>query len=190
MSKYENYEICKKCNGSCCRSGGCIIAPQQFKEFNIDVLKEIMSTNIVTIDWWEGDPREDKDEFARAYYLRMRETGDDWFFVGSWGKQCILHDKFGKCPIDINHRPYEAAYMIPNPKRIHPDATVRFYATCNGDGLYIKNDIAIEYLKYDEVFQEFEEYCQDIDYVDFIDYEKGINKYLEIIKFTNFDEES
>jgi hypothetical protein len=220
MSKYENYEICSKCNGMCCRSGGCIISPDQFEEFNKDVLKALIFSGIVMIDWWDGDPREDFDENPteyekkileetkyieigcanEAYYLRMREIRDKEyeFQKGSYGSQCILHAAYGKCPIPICKRPYEAAFMVPNKLRIHPDPKVRFYATCNGDNdLYSKRDISASYIKYIYVFEDFfedmYEYCIRKGSFEFKDTFKfrgqdSINEYLKVIKETKFED--
>lgn len=215
MSKYENYEICEKCNGSCCRSGGCIISPDQIIGFNKEVLKKLIYSGIIMIDWWEGDPREEfyknpteyekeileetKDikigDIPVAYYLRIREMKDDpkEYEYGSWGGQCMLHNKYGKCPIDISKRPYEAAYMIPNKDRISPDTMVRFYATCNGDkNYYHKSDIAASFIKYNDIFEDFLEDMLDEEITEdtFKFREKdSINEYLSVIKETNFEEE-
>lgn len=181
--EYENSLICKGCGGLCCRSGGCTISPEQFKEFNIETLREIMSTNIVTIDWLDEDPRDGKDEFTESYFIRMREAKDDWFFKAGWGGRCVLHAHYGKCPFDLEHRPYEAAYMKPNPNRISNDTQIKFHATCGGD-LFTRESIASANLKYHEIFEEYEEESYDFKYVDKkdIDYDKAVEKYLEIIQ--------
>lgn len=236
MSKYENNEICAKCGGLCCKSGGCIISPDQFKEFNLDVLRTLINTGIVVMDWWEGDPIDTFDTFDKgitgvekeiienvikcnpdaievdengmyyskvtAYYLRIREDSDpdNAFEHASWGGHCILHQKYGICPIDINHRPYEAAYMIPNPDRIHPNIEVRFKATCHGDEIadkYSKMHISTMYMKYSDIFADFREEMYgdddnayifekcDKDFSKMFKGEESINTFKSLIKYTD-----
>lgn len=230
MGKYENYEICKQCGGLCCRSGGCCISPDQFKEFNKENLKALLFTGMVVIDWWDGNPlnhfenppTKDEQELidtlkdidsriideenyvgdnVRAYFIRMREDEDDenQFKYPSWGGHCMMHKIYGICPIDINHRGYEAAYMIPNKDRISPDANVRFYAVCNGNtelsDKYSKCHIAAMYLQYNDIIEDcIDEICEDInnkkcscDFVNMFDKEKSINVYNDIIKYTKID---
>lgn len=229
MSKYINSDICSKCGGLCCKSGGCIISPDQFKEFNKENLKTLIFTGMVVIDWWEGNPLDNfenpptKDEqeiidtlknidsriideeyyvgdCVRAYFIRMRVDVDnrDYFMSPSWGGHCMMHKIYGICPIDINHRGYEAAYMIPNKDRIDPDVNVRFNAICHGDEFsdkYSKCHIAAMYLQYndiiedciDEIRTELENKKCLYNFVNIFDKEKSINVYNDIIKYTKFD---
>jgi hypothetical protein len=215
MSKYENKDICAKCGGKCCRSGGCIIDISQFREFNKENLKELILTGMVTIDWWEGDPRDELEDLRdkgkaseydikmleeykdipyvpEAYLIRMKELGEDDIAIGSWGGHCMLHHLYGECPLELEYRPAEAATMIPNPDRTHPDVRVRFKASCSNsdDVTYTKQYIAIRGLPYHDIIESV---CEDIyDNYDVktikYDKDKSIETYKRIIKPTKYDD--
>jgi hypothetical protein len=93
----------------------------------------MMVDGIITIDWWEGDPRYENisyfseepkpaDWMSKAYYLRTRHIGEPAVH-GSYGGQCALWTLENGCPLKFEERPYECKNLIPTDvegKNCHP----------------------------------------------------------------------
>lgn len=61
--KNNEHPICAKCKGICCRNMGCEISPDDVirwkGEITEQTITELLDTEYISIDWWEGDPRRD-----------------------------------------------------------------------------------------------------------------------------------
>ena len=112
----ENKQICSKCGGSCCKQmpGSCY--PSDFGlPGNLDKLRKAINSGNYCIDWWEGDPRENKTEYEdrNCYYVRPA-TKDK---VGvkydpSWGGECVFLTEDG-CELDADERPLNCKKLEP-----------------------------------------------------------------------------
>lgn len=207
-SKYENKEICSKCGGMCCKSAGCALTIDQFKKFNKDTVLELLKTGMATIDWYEGDPRDDfscpmnelEEKITKecegiplqplAYYIRMREVDDYDFVVGSWGGECIIHKEYGICPLELSYRPGEAVHMIPNEGRTSNDPKVKILSSCFADSdEYAKIYYSARYLPYYIVFEEVIEELFDLDYDNYpFKGQESIDKFKSLIQPTEYTE--
>ena len=111
---FENKKICTECGGLCCKTmpGACM--PSDFGlPGNFDKLNQALESGKYCIDWWEGDPRENKEEYECGYFVRPA-TKDK---VGikhdpSWGGVCCLLNEFG-CTLNIADRPFDCRNLEP-----------------------------------------------------------------------------
>lgn len=101
---YCDYDICKKCGGSCCKSMGCHISPDDLIEVSYDAIVALLESGCVSIDRWEAS--------EPIYYLRMRNSKGKEYDL-SWGGICVLVEENG-CSLDFAHRPKGARYLIPS----------------------------------------------------------------------------
>lgn len=147
MSKLQSLEICKQCGGECCQSCGCIFHPSQFKEITEVSLLQILKTRIVSIDWWEGDPRESDPNFdgefvKYGYFLRMRNVGKG-ILDGSWcGNPCIIWSPERGCQLDFKHRPLQGVHLIPGLDDCKID-----------DHKYTKHGLSLAWIEYNSIFE-------------------------------------
>ncbi len=105
MLRYLNAEICKECQGECCKSlpGACL--PNDFTEPILISLVKAFESGKYAVDWWERDPRPDKDEISRGYFIRPAIKGAKNLFDPSWGnKICIFLTDEG-CELNYDERP-------------------------------------------------------------------------------------
>ena len=167
-SRVENLTACEKCKGICCCSSGCEISLDDLKDFNKEILVKILQTGIVSIDWWEGDPRcdyrgnelldwkEDVPEdvieeikdiplgVSECYFLRIKDKNGKTIDP-AWGGECLLHSISAKCLIPLEHRPLAASTIVPKDEN-HP--------RCISSKRYTKKVISLQYLKFHSIFQE------------------------------------
>lgn len=90
MENNENKYLCKECGGKCCKSMGCHLHPDDvFKGEtpSFEILKNLLSKGIYAIDFWEGDPRPNKFEYNRVYYIRVANTNSSEILDASWGRK-------------------------------------------------------------------------------------------------------
>ena len=110
----EERNTCKTCAGSCCKSMGCHISPNDLRSITFDSLKNLIDeTNAISIDWWEGNPFDKNDHsIDMAFFLRIRNKNKN-VLDPSWGGQCCLLTETG-CPLLFQYRPKGARALIPN----------------------------------------------------------------------------
>ena len=121
----ECREICRECNGFCCKGMGCEIFPQDVKKwFNTDTITtemivKMLQSKYIQLDWWEGDIREEfeypeellHDYIDRSFYLHMRNKYDA-AVDGSYGGMCRALGKEG-CIISWEKRPTGGKALVP-----------------------------------------------------------------------------
>lgn len=147
MDKLQNSELCKQCGGRCCQSCGCIFHPSQFKEITENSLLEILKTGIISIDWWEGDPRKIDPNFEgtpvkHGYFLRMRNIESDILDPSWCGKPCIIWSPEKGCLLDFEHRPSQGVHLVPILDNCKID-----------DHKYTKHGLALAWIEYHSVFK-------------------------------------
>jgi len=111
---YENTGICTTCGGKCCNEmpGACF--PSDFGlPGDLTKLNKALKSGKYTIDWWEGDPRSDKHEFNRGYFVRPAIKGK----LGirhdpSWGGVCCLLEN-NACILSPDERPLNCQKLEP-----------------------------------------------------------------------------
>ena len=152
----ENAEICAECGGWCCKQMPGIFTPKQIGAPNKKKLREnlltLLKTGKYSIDWWEGDPREDIDEINRVYFFRpatKRALGR--VQDASWGGECALLTDSG-CELSWKERPDECKYIIP----ISAGHCERHKKA------RIKKQLCIDWLEYNDVIESvLEELCDE-----------------------------
>jgi len=125
----ENKELCEKCRGECCKTlpGACY--PEDFGlPSDFTKLDTALSSRRYAIDWWEGDPREGKDELPCGYFIRPA-TKDKIGILHdpSWGGECTFLTKTG-CELLADNRPLNCKKLEPKktkPCLIHNDSGKR-----------------------------------------------------------------
>ena len=158
----ENFEVCRKCGGKCCKFMPCMLFPGEvrkmygIKEFTYDNMLEILKKKEVIIDYWEGDicdciNEEDHPYFYKkykpndrlsSYFIRFRtidETGD-YLVYPAWEGQCINLTNTG-CKFNWDNRPICGKALIPNDKGL-----------C--DSKFNKQNYALSWLKYENILED------------------------------------
>lgn len=166
----ENKEICAKCGGQCCKNCGCGFSTKDFKgEITKEKILRLLETGAVSVDWWEGDPREDlaphledyyipkyadKEKTSRGYFLRIKNIKANTYDPAFFGT-CILLKEDG-CPIDFEHRPYQGKALIPKDDNMFLGG---FFITCDSD--YSKQECALEWFQYYDILDQLKYECED-----------------------------
>lgn len=145
MNSNLNPKLCSTCGGKCCQHMAGIYHPNDFKEeITAEFIKSLLDSEKVAIDWWEGDPREGKDEIASGYYLRPRHVNEP-AIKGSWGGVCVNWSKESGCSLSEESRPYQCRKLVPNKK---------FDCALEEGTDASKQDLAIAWLDYNEQIQK------------------------------------
>ena len=141
---YINTAICSECGGKCCKAmpGACF--PSDFKlPGNTMLLDAALKSGRYTIDWWEGDPRKEKEEYPRGYFVRPAIKGKEGILIDpTWGGECTFLAETG-CQLDEDARPL-------NCKNLEPIAG----GNCKIHGNTGKQGAAIAWLPYYEKLAE------------------------------------
>ncbi len=111
---FERPEVCGPCGGACCKTMPGHAFPSDLGADISGELRARLATGKWAIDWWEGDPREGKDELDYAYYLRPATIGKEGQLEdASWGGQCTFLRDDG-CSI-FDQRPTGCRGLEPAP---------------------------------------------------------------------------
>ena len=150
---YENEPICKKCGGVCCNRSPGIAHPDDFGLPDETQLIAALKSGLWAIDWWEGDPRDGKDELSRGFYVRPAEKGNEGrLYDGSWGhKGCTFLTPTG-CTLPAEKRPQQCQLLEPRGGD----------APCIGHGESEKHDYAIAWLPYWALLDSMDERLRDV----------------------------
>lgn len=114
---YENKEICSKCGGSCCKTFPGCYYPEDFGlPGDFSKLDAVLESDRVAIDWWEGDPREDKDEFERVYFIRPAIKHARGSLYDQSVGECVFLTKTG-CELSGDERPTVCRNLEPKEEK-------------------------------------------------------------------------
>lgn len=117
----ENPAICAPCGGQCCKHMPGAASPEDFgapdREAMRDRLRTAFDSGLWAIDWWEGDPRDDRtrevlDKTVESYYPRPRVVGVDHVYDPSYGGQCVLLVN-DRCSLVFDQRPVICRELVP-----------------------------------------------------------------------------
>lgn len=133
-------EICRKCGGQCCKAMGCHISPFDLKEITVEsIINLIDESGCISIDWWNGNPNDEKSTDEKAFYLRIKNKNAKVIDPAFNGNACSILTDNG-CPLSFEYRPKGARELIPGEK------------DCVGN--YSKQDCVIEWYPYNHILQE------------------------------------
>ena len=105
--------LCTPCGGMCCKTLPGSASPSDFP--TEELRSEALSSGRWCIDWWEGDPREGKDEVDTAQYMRPATKGKEGkLFDPSWGGECTFLTEKG-CELTPDKRPAQCRAVVPHP---------------------------------------------------------------------------
>ena len=98
-----NYEMCKKCKGTCCKENGCIYLPYNFDSLEINYLKKLLKKGNISIS---GQPFPILNNKAWSYlpYLRARNKNAEIVDLFTEGGPCKLLTQQG-CRLTEEERP-------------------------------------------------------------------------------------
>ena len=161
MQNNENYELCSKCGGRCCKNFGCYISPDEVikrkGEISFDIILELLKSGYVAMDWWEGDILEDDESipncelYCQVFYLRMRHKSEG-AICGSWGGECVCLTDTG-CMFTWNNRPLGGRSLIPTADKACEDTS------------YTKEQCVLEWREYYDILSEvYDKYWFDMKY--------------------------
>jgi len=118
-TNYLNPNLCKECGGECCKQMPGIYSPEDFGTTEETIEKNLtkaLETKLLSIDWWEGDPRENIcsiDKLRKAYFIRpATKDNKRGLFDPSWGGECVFLTENG-CTLQSKDRPYECRMLEP-----------------------------------------------------------------------------
>lgn len=151
MNNNENFEICKRCGGGCCKSYGCFYSPKDFKDLSYEALKELIEKGNISIDSFDIDLNDDEprlQERQRNYFLRARHVGGQVVDFSYGGVCKMLTDK--GCSYSWNERPYGGKKLIPSKNH-----------KCLGG--YTKKECALDWLDHIEVLERLAEFFKQKD---------------------------
>jgi len=110
---YENKEICAKCGGKCCKSGGCQYAPEDFESLKFDYLLAKLQEGYISIvsvlDFQEINGKLIAIPFL---YVKARNSGRPIIDLLSMRTACSALTENG-CRYDFEHRPSGGVNLIP-----------------------------------------------------------------------------
>lgn len=143
---YKDYSICAECKGKCCvYMPGCY-SPEDFdNNITEELIRSLLDSGKVSIDWWEGNPSNPDDWSISGYYLRPRIQGAK-IVHPSFGGKCINWTFEKGCELPEEKRPYQCRMLIPNKDQRNCDTLPEDKAT--------KQDIAVKWLPYNNLFKK------------------------------------
>jgi len=114
---YLPTEMCTQCGGLCCKSYPGTAWPEDVlvltNQNDLEIgLHELLSNGKWAIDWWEGDPREDKNTLYKCYFLRPATKDCNKIFDPAWGGECVFLSPSG-CLLSDTKRPYQCRALKP-----------------------------------------------------------------------------
>lgn len=156
----ENPSVCSKCGGACCKRVPGIYAPEQFGAPNKKTLAarlyRVLLSGVAQVDWWEGDPRPEKDRRApktisRGYFIRptVNDGYKDKIEDSSWGGPCINLIDSG-CSLPFEERPIVCQLLVPCVD--NPDKGCKLNSPV-GDSGDEKRDSAVAWVPYHRQIQ-------------------------------------
>lgn len=114
---FENPELCKKCGGSCCKFMPGANFPEDFNLPSKEKLEIALKSGLYTIDWWEGDPRPNKNKLSRGYFIRPAIKGKEGKTTDpTWGGVCTFLSRTG-CKLSSDERPTNCKMIEPRPEK-------------------------------------------------------------------------
>jgi len=110
---YSNDEICKACQGACCKHyAGCCM-PEDFETINVSILKDLLLSGKWAIDGWDGDPRDGMSILDEAYFIRPAHTNAIGKVMDfSTGGICVNLTPTG-CSLSNDERPAGCRFLEP-----------------------------------------------------------------------------
>lgn len=113
---YERADTCSPCGGKCCKRMPGAAMPEDFRPGEPGLTERIAVAlqNGWAIDWWEGDPRDGRDDVAEAYFLRPAVKGSEArTYHGAWGGECTFLTPTG-CRLVHDDRPTGCRLLEPS----------------------------------------------------------------------------
>ena len=149
--KNINYEMCKKCQGACCKQNGCVYKTTDFKRLDFDSLKDELEKGKISIS---GQPVPlTKNAWTYLPYLRARNKNADIIDLITTGGPCINLTETG-CILSEEERPSYG--LLAKPTKIG--------GPCRG---FDSND-AIEWLNYNKVLERLIKYYANEEMINII----------------------
>ncbi len=103
--------LCAEC-GRCCTKYAGMCWPDDVKPLTLEKIVAMLKTGYYSIDWWEGDPRED-GELGCVYMLRPAHTNrPPGMLDPSWFGTCRFLSE-GGCSLPFEDRPTQCRALIP-----------------------------------------------------------------------------
>lgn len=145
LSRNESTSACQMCTARCCSHIPGSVFPAQLEEITANNILKLLH-NGYCVDWWENDPRPNKDELSRAYYLRPSMKGFEHRVKDPsyGGYDCVFLTPAG-CKHEFENRPLECQGLIPNEN--HP-------GNCVGTLKISKRDSAIAWIPYQSFIEQ------------------------------------
>jgi len=141
-------ELCVQCNGACCRRLPGAFFPDDLGDITVEGVVAFVLSGRACFDSWDGDPRDDKDELAEAYFLRPRAVNARHKVVDrSWGGDVCVHLSDSGCMLSRDEMPTACKALEPG--------KVRCVDHSGG-----KNEAAIAWLPYRDMLEMAVDICK------------------------------
>lgn len=149
--KNINYEMCKKCQGVCCKQNGCVYKPTDFKSLDFESLKIELEKGKISIS---GQPIPlTKHAWTFLPYLRARNKNANTVDLITNGGPCINLTENG-CTLSEEERPSYG--LLAKPAKIG--------GPCRG----FDSGDAINWLDYSDVLDKLIKYYTNKEMIDII----------------------
>lgn len=149
---YDNYELCSKCGGKCCKQMPGLFIPSDFKLITKDMLKTMVESGCYIFDGeWNYNVKTEQDELL--YCIRPATKGESklniivnlhpsslFSYIGE-DFECFYLTENG-CELNTNERPHECKML--EPKEVN----------CKYHGVVNKLEIVKLWRNYSEMIKE------------------------------------
>lgn len=114
MKNNENKELCKKCDGKCCKKSGCDYSADDLKKVTKDYIVQLLEEgNTSIVAYFDIRIINGKPKFLPTLYLRARNKGRGEIDLFSLKRTCSLLTKKG-CPYSFYERPTGGKNLVPH----------------------------------------------------------------------------
>jgi Fe-S-cluster containining protein len=141
--KRINDKTCSKCEGACCKKMPGILHPKDVLDIG-----ELLRSGDYAVDWWEGDPRKNKDDMEECYFIRPRVKDAETIFDPSWGGECVFLSENG-CRLSFKDRPFGCRNLLPKKNDT---------GECRDAAGREKREYAMLWIKYQDEIEKFYDY--------------------------------
>lgn len=109
---------CQRCariaGGECCKNAPGATIPEDFGMPETIQLAAALASGRWAVDWWEGDPRPECEEYDQVYFVRPAVTGfEGKIYHPAWGGPCTFL-KLPGCELSAEKRPWACRVLEPH----------------------------------------------------------------------------
>lgn len=143
----ESSATCAACGGRCCKTCPGMFAPEDLGAPDVERMRAEIRSALdagAQVDWWEGDPRNGKDELERCYFVRAPIAIDGAVYSPTFGGTCGWLTPTG-CSRAFDNRPTACRELLPRKEE---------RGSCETPSAYSKRRMSAAWASYQRVIQD------------------------------------